>query len=231
MYARFKIWWRATAFPTPPATVIGLDGPGQKTKGDPLTLSTHHENAVRARNTEKAGRYIFKARSGWMNNFNAAGRPVVEKIGFGGNVAKVLERVPGHLLLDTLALSAPIPPAEDHLHWHRFTCVDLLGRVRQPGDGFDAWVLFVSDGPFWVQEKNVELFENEPQPIWPGGLPSDLAGYAAEVVRDAVLRQTPEGNKAGFAPAGTIVRVISEIRGWAKIGEKRWVELGRIRKI
>ncbi len=64
-----------------------------------------------------------------------------------------------------------------------------------------------------------------------GGAPVDLAGYPAVVLKGTVVRQSPDGVKIYVTASDLLVRVISEVNGWAKIGDKRWVELARVRRV
>ena len=223
-YVRFKYMWRWTGLKIVPATVVGADTPGG-TKGEPTRLSQRWQAAVQLLNPEHAN-YILKNGSGWVNAM-----PNAEKVAFAGNVGMGLAHEDGCWLVDALRLDDPIPDPGDILQVHRFTCVDALGRPRQPGSGFDAWVYLLSNGPMWVKESTVDVFSAQPDPVWPGGAPPDLGGYAAVVLKGTVVRQSPAGVKIFVLAQDTVYRVISEVNGWAKIGDKRWVELGRVRPV
>jgi hypothetical protein len=163
-YVRFKYIWRPW---TLPATVACSNKPNGS-KGGSYHLSPRWRDAVRYLNTEHAINYIFKPRSGWVNAMADDGTPIIELVAFAGNIARATRFQKGYYLLDSLQPGDPTPNSGDFLHVHRFTCVDPLMRPRQPGDGFDAWVYLLSDGPMWVHQSKVDAFRNPPPPILPG---------------------------------------------------------------
>ena len=220
-YVRFKYRWRPTPFPIPPATVVGAARPGAQ-KGGPAKLSARLQAAIRSLNSVHAAAYILKDRSGWVNAM-----PNAESVAFAGNIAKVITFERGSYLLETMLPTDELPHAYNRLLVHRFTCVDFLGRPRQPGDSFDAWVFLLAVGPFWVKASDVDVFTHMPEPVWPGALPADMAGYLATVQVSTVIRQRADvrSGKVGLAPKGTIVTVLKEVNGWAQVGNQRFIIL------
>lgn len=225
MYARFKYKWRLTPLPVPPATVIIANRPRYE-KGAAFHITAEVLDWIRRNNGEQEARYLLKDRSGWVNAY-----PMTESLTFGGNVAEV-ERIEGNFakvvtLLPGAFMSLPAGK-DNHLLVHKFTAVSPTNQPRLAGAGLHVYLPFIVNGDAWVSLDWVDIFTSQPEPLWPGGAPVDLAGYPAVVMKGTVVRQSPEGVKIFVTTGSLVVRVISEVNGWAKIGDKRWVELARV---
>lgn len=236
-YARMKARWRLTTLPMPPATVVianeRADGspPIISRKGASLTLSGRWLDFIRRINpSAKAQQQVLGKARGWVNGSGGSSHIVSESVDFAGNVSGVLDRAGAFLWLDALGASDPAPDPSDGLHVHLLTAVTFNGQLRLFADGVRAWYPFLTNGEAWVHEDLVDFFTVRPEPIWPGGVPVDLGGYAAVTRASTAVFQRPEVTaKVGVLPAGYSVRVSSEVRGFAKIGERRWVPLTTLR--
>lgn len=162
-YVRFKYLWRPWTLPA----TVACSNRASGGKGASYHLSPRWRDAVRQINTPHANNYLFKDHSGWVNAMANDGTPIIERVAFAGNVAKVISFNRGYYLLDNLESHDTVPSPLDRFHVHRFTCIDPLMRPRQPGDGFDAFVFLLADGEMWVHQSNVEVFHNPPPPIFP----------------------------------------------------------------
>lgn len=223
-FVRFKYIPRPTLLPLPPAT-CQINNRALVGKGPSFKLTDRFINWVKVNNGEQEARYLLKDRSGWVNwNLTA------ESVTMAGNVAEV-EYVSGNFAkLVTLHPNSPLPALGNILLSHKFTCVTSGGVMRLPADGIHAFFPFVILGEAYIRLDKVDVFESMPAPLWPGVQPDAMPGYAAIVLKGTVVRQSPGGNKIYVAPSDFEARVTSEVQGWAKIGDKRWCELSRIRR-
>jgi hypothetical protein len=73
MYVRFKYIWRVAGQVTPPATVV-LNNRPFAGKGPSLKLSQKWIDYCWAINSERAAKYLLRAKSGWVNGLTAEGR-------------------------------------------------------------------------------------------------------------------------------------------------------------
>lgn len=219
-YVRFRYIPRIK---TLPATVVGYNRAGQTTKGAVHKLTHWEESVVRGMNTDHANNYIFKPASGWINSFNEDGFPLTECVAFSGNIAKVLGYLGGRYLLDAIRPGQPIPTDFDPLKIHRFTCVNWLGQPRPPGDGITAYVAFISEGEFWVPERNVEVFDYIPNPVWPASeTPPPSSTVYITLKAGTVLYQRPDGPKVLKLTRDTTFPVLMETNYWVQVGLKLW---------
>lgn len=227
-WVRFKYIWRPTAsgLISPPATIVGYDTYRSVTKGRTHKLSQRHIDALAAKNTSHAMNYLLKAHSGWVNKIGDDGFPIIEKVAFAGNVARAPEYMNGRYLCYSLQPNAPYP--SDNLEmdgWilHRFTAVNPFNQPRQPGDGFDAYIFLESDGEFWVSERDVEVFDERPEPVYPGSSMPPAQRYTT-VRAGSVLYQRPGSTKILRLTKAEQYPVYGEIKGWTRIGNKLWTE-------
>jgi hypothetical protein len=246
-YVRMRAVWRPTdsGLVLPPATVVvsngrpnpngGADLPPatRGRKGASLALPERWLKAIAMWNpTRKGLQQVIGSRRGWVNGSENATRKISESVDFAGNISGVLRREGDWLELDALKVNSPIPDFSDRLHVHMLTAVTPFNQLRLFADGVVSWYPFLINGSAWVHINDVDFFTYRPEPSLPGGAPADLGGYPAFILRGTIIRQKPGGAKVTDPLASDLfVRVISEVNGWAKIGERRWVELDRVRAV
>jgi len=198
-------------------------------KGAAFRLTPEVIQWIYENNGEREARYLLKDRSGWVN-----ANQIAESVDFGGNVREV-DRIDGNfakLVALRPGASMSLPAGRDnYLLVGKFTAVTPLGQPRLAGAGLHVYFPFIINGDAWVRLDWVDIFVNKPEPLWPGGAPADLAGYSAVVLKGTVVRQSPGGVKIFVTASDMAVRVISEVNGWAKIGDKRFVDLARVRPV
>lgn len=232
-YVRMKYRWRLTAsgLVNPPATVVIRNSPNAINKGATYKLSNRWLEWIHKNNGYQEARYLLKEHSGWVNKWAGDGTPIAEAVDLGGNVREV-ERIEGNFAKLVSLLPNDLTPEKDnYLLVGKFTSVTPTNEPRLAGPGLHVYYPFVINGEAWVSLDWVDLFSYKPEPLWPGGAPADLSGYAAVILKGTVVRQQPEGVKIYVVSSDTIVRVISEVNGWAKIGDKRWVTIASVRSI
>ena len=235
-YARLKYLPRSLSLSIYPATVVFNNRPAPG-KGPEACLSQGWIDFIHALNpTEKAFRAIIGRARGWVNRDPEDGKVFAESVSMGGNVARVVDergkfvRVAGFSAADS-------PPDPQEINFtdtpwliHKSTCLSHRGVPFLPADGVEAYFPFLfATAEAWVESRFVDLFDHMPEPLVPTrSLPQ---GFPAIALRGAVVRQSPGGVKIMKLAVNTHVNVQSEVRGWAKIGEQRWVESGWIRRL
>lgn len=228
-YIRLKYLPRLLPFSVYPATVV-FNNRSAAGKGPAARLTEDWIGFVRALNPGvKAFHTIIGKGRGWVNRDPEDGRVFAESVSMGGNIAGVVEERGGFVRVAALPLSdrPPDPAVVNFINtpWlvHKFTCLTRRGIPVLPADGVDAFFPFLfAEDEAWVETRFVDRFDRMPEPLVPG-LPS-AAGRPATVLRGAVVRQSPDGVKITRLEEDTRVIVLTVIRGWAKIGEQRWVD-------
>lgn len=180
--------------------------------------------------SERANRYLLRPASGWVNAVAGDGTPISECLTMAGNVAQANDYTRGFYVLDALAPLSPFPDPADLLHFHRFTCTDPFLHVLPPADGtLVVGYPFIINGPAFIHESHVEVFDHVPEPVWPKTTipqPFDLV-----ILRGTVVRQSPNGNKVFVCAADTYGRTENVVGRWIQIGSQRWVEESGVRHI
>lgn len=234
MYARFKYKWRVTGqgLVSPPATVV-IANRQRYEKGASYKLTARWIKWVKDNNNEQGIRNVLGKSKGWVNQYANDGTPIAESLSMGGNVAEI-EYIEGNFAkLKTLRPDSPMPNVKNPLYSHRMTAVSFPSVPQPFANGVHAYFPFIINGDAWVSLDWIDVFTGQPEPLWPGGTPAELAGYAAVVNANTIVRQRPEvtSPKVGFLTRDLVTRVVSEVRGYAQIGDRMWVELSKVRKI
>jgi len=233
-YIRLKYLPRRLELATYPATVVFNNRP-RAGKGPAARLTAEWIDFIHALNPgDKAFNTITGKSRGWVNRDSEDGRFFAESVSMGGNIAGVIEERGGFVRVAALPVSdrPPDPGTVNFMNtpWlvHKFTCLTRRGVPVLPGDGVEAYFPFLfAEDEVWVEKRCGDFFDRLPEPLVPGG--HSLAGRPAIALRGAVVRQAPEGVKITKLEEDTRVTVLSVVRGWAKIGEQRWVDESDIR--
>jgi hypothetical protein len=235
-YARLKYLPRRLSQSIYPATVVFNNRPVPG-KGPEARLSPGWIDFIHALNpAEKAFRAIIGKARGWVNRDPDDGKVFAESVSMGGNVARVVDEQGQFLRVAAFcAADSPPDPAEINFGatpWlvHKFTCLSHKGVPYLPADGVEAYFPFLfASAETWVETRFVDLFDHLPDPLVPTRTMPQ--GFPAIALSGAVVRQSPGGVKILKLAESTRVMVQSEVHGWAKIGEQRWVESGWIRRV
>lgn len=236
-FGRLKYLPRELLLNIYPATVV-LNNRAAPGKGPNARLTDGWMDFIRALNpTEKGFHTIIGKARGWVNIDPENGKVFAESVSMGGNVVQVIGRRGGFLQVEAFSLKDPPPDPEEvnfaRTPWlvHKFTCLTRRGVPSLPADGVEAYFPFLfSDEEAWVEERSVDLFEHMPAPLVPEK-PAAAEGTPAIALRGAVVRQSPGGVKILKLEQDTRVTIFSEVQGWVKIGEQRWVDLASIRQV
>jgi hypothetical protein len=236
LFARLKYLPRDLSLNIYPATVV-FNNRAISGKGPAALLTQEWIDFVHALNPTKKGFHtiIGKAR-GWVNIDPEDGKVFAESLSMGGNIAQVLNQRGRFVQVRAFSL-ADLPPDPGQVNFqetpwlvHKFTCLTRRGVPFLPGAGVEAYFPFLfADSEAWVEERFVDLFDHMPEPLVPTKSPP--AGFPAVALQGAVIRQSPGGVKISRLEADTPVNILAEVRGWAKVGEQRWVDLANIRQL
>lgn len=228
-YVRFKYIKRVLSIGTYAATVPVNNRP-LLGKGDVYHLTQDWIAGLYEIQTARAAHYLLNPELGWVNHYDGRGMPMSECLTMGGNVAKVKEYSGGFYLLEAVVPTDPMPALADHLLMHKFTCLNIWGKIAPPADGtMEVFYPFIINGSAWIHESKVDVFDVQPDPIWPALLTAPAATYNAIMLKGAIVRQSPGGSKIRVVLADEKVTALSTVKGWVQIGDKRWVEERYIR--